>query len=131
MRCPGANQETFSVTIEQRDHAAYLRLYGEIDIATAPILERKLEAAESNGHAAIVVDLQQVTFMDASGLRVFLRAKQRAIRSGRTFSMTGSPRRVMRVLRITGTTHLLHQVNEHSFAAQAMAEGNSDASSQG
>lgn len=103
----GTKQELFSVTSEIRGHAAHLRLFGEIDMATAPVLEGWLQSAESNGNTAIVVDLEQVTFIDASGLRPFLGAAQRAIHSGRTFAITRAPAVVQRVLQITGTTHLL------------------------
>lgn len=103
----GTEQEPFSVTSNQSGHTAHLRVFGEIDIATAPILERSLHAAESNGDTAIVIDLEQVSFMDASGLRVFLGAARRASQGGRTLAITRAPARVQRVFRITGTTHLL------------------------
>lgn len=99
--------EPFSVTGEHRGQAAHLRLFGEIDMAAVPVLERSLRAAESNGNSAIVVDLERVTFIDASGLRAFLGAAKRAGRSGRTFTITRAPAVVQRVLQITGTTHLL------------------------
>lgn len=103
----GREQEPFSVTSEQRGHAAHLRMFGEIDMATAPALEGWLQKAESNGNTAIVVDLEQVTFMDASGIRVFLGAAQRATASGRTFGIIRAPAMVQRILQITGTSHLL------------------------
>jgi anti-anti-sigma factor len=103
----GTKQEPFSVTSEQRGHAAHLRLSGEIDIATAPVLEGWLHTAERNGNTAIVLDLEEVTFMDASGLRAFLGAAERATRCGRTFAIVRPPALVQRVLQITGTAHLL------------------------
>ena len=132
----GSRQEPFSVTSEQRGHAAYVRLSGEIDIATAPVLEGWLQTAECNGNTAIVADLEEVTFMDASGLRAFLGAAERASRSGRTFAIVRAPACVQRVLQITGTTHLLaadaltfssdRRSAEPSLVAQAMAGGGSD-----
>jgi anti-sigma B factor antagonist len=101
------NQGLFKVSSEQRGHAAHLCLSGELDLATSPILERSLQGAESNGNIAIVVDLEQVTFMDVSGLRAFLGAAERASGSGRTFSMVKAPAVVRRVLQITRTTYLL------------------------
>jgi len=103
----GTRHELFSVTSEQRGHAAHLRLSGEIDIATSPILEGWLRTAESNGNTAIVVDLEQVTFMDASGIHAFIGAAERARRSRRTFAIVRAPAVVQRVLQITRTTHLL------------------------
>lgn len=134
----GTRQEPFSVTSEQRGHSAHLRLFGEIDMATVPLLEQWLQAAESNGNTAIVVDLERVTFIDAGGLRAFLGAAKRASRGGRTFAITRVPALVLRVLRITGTTHLLaadtlvsapvRRPEESLSAAQARAGGGSDVS---
>ena len=99
--------EPFSVTSEERDTAAYLRVSGEIDMATVPVLDERLLAAQSNGYAGIVVDLEQVTFMDATGLRSLLRAAGRARRDNKTFSAVKTPAIVDRMLKITGTAHLL------------------------
>jgi anti-sigma B factor antagonist len=101
------NKDLFNVRSEQRGHAAHLRLSGELDMATFPVLERSLGGAESNGFTAIVLDLQHLTFMDVSGLDAFLRAAERASRSGRDFSVQNAPSIVRRLLEITQTTHLL------------------------
>lgn len=100
--------EILSVISEQSGRAAHLRLSGEIDMTSVPILERWLEAAESNGNTEVVVDLDAVTFMDASGIRTFLGAAHRATQSGNTFTIIKAPAPVQRILRITGTEHLLH-----------------------
>jgi anti-anti-sigma factor len=97
----------FTVKSEQRGHAAHLRLSGELDLATVAILEQSFGGAESNGFTAIVLDLQQLTFMDVSGLGSFLRAADRASRSGRDFSVLNAPAIVRRLLEVTRTTRLL------------------------
>ena len=107
MRGSALKLDAFSVTSEQRGHTAYLHVAGELDMATSPVLEGRLHVAESNGNTAIVVDLQHLTFIDASGLRAFLGAAQRANGSGRTFTITRASTVVRRLLQITGTTHLL------------------------
>jgi anti-anti-sigma factor len=103
----GANLEPFSVTSRQRGDAADLRVSGEIDMATAPVLDDRLRAAQNNGYTGIVLDLENVTFMDASGLRALLRAAERARQSEKAFAMVKTPAIVQRVLQITGTAHLL------------------------
>ena len=102
-----AAHEVFSVRSEHRGQVAHLRLSGELDVAAAPVLERSLHGAESNGYTAIVLDLVELTFVDAFGIHTFLRAADRASRSGRAFSIVKAPDRVRKVLKITGTTHLL------------------------
>jgi anti-anti-sigma factor len=107
MAAIGANQELFTVFSEPRGHAAHLRLSGELDMAGAPVLERSLQGAESNGYKAIILDLDQLTFVDAFGLHSFLRAADRASRSGREFTIVKAPAMVRKMLQITGTAHLL------------------------
>ena len=97
----------FKVTSEQQGDAAYLRVSGEIDIATAPLLDERLRAAQSNGYTGVVVDLEHVTFMDSSGLRSLLRAAEQARRSDKWFATVKPPPMVRRVFEITGTAHLL------------------------
>lgn len=104
---PVAKQELFSVRGELRGHGTYLRLSGELDMATSPFLETWLQGSECNANDAIVVDLEHVTFMDTSGLYAFLRAAERAGGSGRDFAIVKAPAIVRKLLQITGTTHLL------------------------
>jgi anti-sigma B factor antagonist len=53
---------------------------GEVDAATAPLLERAFEEAGRVASDVIVVDVAEVTFMDAAGLRVLLVAQAAAAR---------------------------------------------------
>lgn len=99
--------QPFNVTSEQQGDAAYLRVSGEIDIATAPLLDDQLRAAQSNGYTGVVIDLEHVTFMDVSGLRSLLRAAEQARRSDKRFATVKTPPIVRRVFEITGSTHLL------------------------
>ena len=55
---------------------ARVRVTGELDIATAPILEHTLRAAEQRA-ARIVLDLRELAFMDSCGVHVILDAAAR------------------------------------------------------
>ncbi|MHB8512102.1 MAG: STAS domain-containing protein [Actinomycetota bacterium] len=118
----GANFEPFSVTSQQHGDAAYLRVSGEIDMATAPVLDERLRTAQNNGYSGIVIDLENVTFMDASGLRSLLRAAERARQSERAFAIVKAPTIVQRVLQITGTAHLLDAESLTLVADREMAD---------
>jgi anti-anti-sigma factor len=106
MSAMGANQEYLAVSSEQIDHAVHLQLRGDLDMVTAPVLDDWLSATERNGISKIVVDLEHVTFMDTSGLHAFLRAAERAGRSGRELAIVKPIPRVRRVFELTDTTHL-------------------------
>ena len=116
-----ATQDWFSVCSEQRGHTAYLRLHGELDINTSPILERSLHEAESNGYTAVVLDLEHLTFLDASGgLRAFLGAAERAVGAGRTFAIVHPSAIVLKLLGVTQTTHLLAAAPAARSSAERM-----------
>jgi anti-anti-sigma factor len=70
------------VTPESLDGAMRLALHGELDLATARILERSLEAAELFEEPIAALDLTDLTFVDASGLKTILNAHRRSIRRG-------------------------------------------------
>jgi anti-sigma B factor antagonist len=60
-----------------------LALDGELDLATVPVLEEGLAAAEVAGDPVVALDLTHLDFVDASGLKAILNAHRRALRSGR------------------------------------------------
>jgi anti-sigma B factor antagonist len=78
---------------------------GEIDISTTPVLNAYLLNAayttSGKGGIDLVVDLSAVTFMDASGLTVLLRADHRARRAGGRLRLAAPTARIARLLAIT------------------------------
>ena len=76
--------------------------HGEIDVATAPALMHELAVALRAQQCRVIVDLTQVTFMDASGLDALAIARRRAdVRDGEV-RLVGACGIVRKVLRITG-----------------------------
>ena len=74
-----------------------VRLIGEIDMATAPTLQRYLELVPT----VSVLDLRAVTFIDSSGLSVLLRAHRERPPS-EPLTLRSPLGAVCRVLEITG-----------------------------
>ena len=74
-----------------------LRLIGELDMATAPALQRHLE----RGSPVSVLDLREVTFIDSTGLSVLVRANRERQR-GESLILRSPTDLVCRVLEITG-----------------------------
>lgn len=97
----------FSVEEHRQGGASVLTVSGELDLRTAPELERRLDEAFTSGAELVIVDLRQVEFMDSSGLRVMLTAHQRAQDSRRRFALVRGAEQVERVLQLTGVGDLL------------------------
>lgn len=83
--------------------AIVLALFGELDLASTPMLERELAAVKSGGAARLVIDLAGVGFMDSSGLQALLRARERAAAKDHQFALRRGPRQVQRVFELTKT----------------------------
>lgn len=79
---------------------------GELDIHTAPDLTEVLSPALAAGRP-VVVDLTDVTFMDSSGLSVFVTALKRTREAGTSLGLVIAEPRVMRVFSITGIDTLI------------------------
>jgi anti-sigma B factor antagonist len=75
---------------------------GEVDFATAPLLEETLVGAQSSNAAQVLVDLTAVTFIDAAGLQTLLRAYARSRQEGSRLRITEGPPQVQRLFDIAG-----------------------------
>jgi len=71
------------VTPAAETEGRHLALHGELDLATTPILVESIASAEIEGDPVVALDLTDLEFVDASGLKAILNAHRRAIRSGR------------------------------------------------
>lgn len=87
---------------------------GEIDMAGGPVLEAAILEREAlatdpvagscEPHAAVVIDLSGVSFIDSCGLRALLGAARRAGAQDRWVALRAASPEVARLLEITGTT---------------------------
>ncbi|HEY0540560.1 MAG TPA: STAS domain-containing protein [Actinoallomurus sp.] len=85
----------------------FLRLRGEIDVATAPGLRERLSALLRPGMGLVILDLSGVSFCDASGLGVLVGSHRRALMMGVTLRLTALPPPLARLLRIHGLDRVL------------------------
>lgn len=76
-----------------------VRPVGELDIATADELDRRLHDVPVDAH--LVVDLTEVTFVDSVTLSRFVRAARRHDAAGTSVVLAGATGIVERVLTIT------------------------------
>jgi anti-sigma B factor antagonist len=85
-----------------------IRPVGELDMATASELDQRILSAmrdRPSGH--VVVDLDQVEFMDSAGLRMLLTAAATARTNGNRLLLRRPQRAVRRLIEVTGTGALL------------------------
>ncbi len=94
-------QEHLRVAVRRQQDRVVLHLEGELDLASSPILERALEAPELADTPLLVLDLDELSFVDSTGLRIILLAHEGARSRNQEFAITQGSPQVQRLLSIT------------------------------
>jgi anti-sigma B factor antagonist len=100
--------------------AAWVRVTGELDIATAPQLAEMLGRAEERCQR-VVLDLRELTLMDSAGVHVILDATLRATAAGRRLVVVRGPWNVDRVLDLAEASDTLAIVDLDSGEPPVLA----------
>ncbi len=87
------------------DRRVIVAVAGEIDLATAPLLEGILGWYPE---CDVVVELSAVTLLDASGLTALIRTCKRSRKVGHTLRTTGERGAVLAAMRVTGLADVFH-----------------------
>jgi len=90
----------FDVGVTEQAEGVVLRVAGEVDMVTSPVLQRHLDSAIASRRATVVLDLSETTFLDARGVGVIVSARKSASRSGSRLVIRRPPPLVRRVLEI-------------------------------
>ncbi|MET9468247.1 STAS domain-containing protein [Streptomyces sp. NPDC006544] len=97
-----------NIAVEVLDRTVAVRPVGELDIETAPVLQRAL--TEALAHAspvkAVVIDCSRLSFCDSSALNVLLAARRTAQESGGVIRLAALNSQLQRLLEITGALAL-------------------------
>ena len=99
-----AASPAFQLRQQLREPAVVVQASGELDMATAPVLDRQLHMAESHlsPPAPLVLDLTGITFLGSSGLTVLADHRNRCAELGVALHLVVTSRAVLRPLQITG-----------------------------
>ncbi len=105
-RLSGAHVLDIVVGMIRRDGCHVVAVRGELDLYTGPPVRRVFEeiATEDPG-ACVIVDLEQLTFLDSSGLGVLISGLRRMRAGGGGVALASCRGAVAEVLTITGLHH--------------------------
>jgi anti-sigma B factor antagonist len=90
-------------TLPQDADRVTVQVRGEMDLATADLLDAVLENHLGFGRRHIRLDVSRLTFLDCAGLRVIVRAHNRCLAACGALVLAGVGPRTARLL---GITHL-------------------------
>ena len=82
-------------------------LRGELDMAGGESLVRRVTELAASTSGRIEIDMEEVAFIDSSGVRALLRLHEAAVSSGRTLVVRNLTPDVRRLLDLIGVTELL------------------------
>lgn len=85
----------------EREGSHTLALEGELDIASAPMLEATIEEICARRPRELIIDMTGVEFVDSSGLNAILRGKALCEERGCDFCLSPAQRPVARVFEVT------------------------------
>ncbi|MEA2334257.1 MAG: hypothetical protein QOG40_747 [Solirubrobacteraceae bacterium] len=94
-------QEHLQVDARSEQDRVVLHLTGELDLASSPIFERALDDPALAAAPLVVLDLDDLKFVDSTGLRIILMAHESARGRGQEFAITPGSPQVQRLLSIT------------------------------
>ena len=94
-----------NITKNVRDDAVTLHVEGRLDTTTAPLLETELQQVA--GVAALVLDLDGLSYISSAGLRVLLSAQKRTKGQG-DMKVVNACEAVMEIFDVTGFSDILH-----------------------
>jgi anti-anti-sigma factor len=92
------------LTVRHHGERATIHIGGEIDLATCPRLQAVVVDLVDRGCSQLILDLDQVSFLDCAGIRVLVDARRRIQEHGGSVRLVRPGPLVWRVLALTGMT---------------------------
>ena len=115
--------EALAVHESDVDGVRLLEVFGELDLASAPRLCAKLDAARAQRIRRLVVDLTGVDFCDSTGLRALMGASTALRHSGGRLAVAVLPDGgVARLFDVTGIREALPTHDTQQDALASLAE---------
>jgi len=72
-----SQRQGLEVDVRSEDGTFVIKLAGELDMTSRPEFDRALAAAEASDAERILIDLDELTFIDSTGLQGILATKRR------------------------------------------------------
>lgn len=95
------------INVQEETGSSIVRLSGEIDAYTAPQLKEKLLPLTKREDHQIDVNLENVHYMDSTGLGVFISALKSTKENNSEMRLVDLQDRVLRLFRITGLDEII------------------------
>jgi anti-sigma B factor antagonist len=115
---PWRTQVDLSLTTRTEGDRTIVSVGGEIDVYTAPKLREQLVDLVNAGQYHLVVDMEDVEFLDSTGLGVLVGGLKRVRAHDGSLRLVCTQERILKIFRITGLTKVFPI---HDSVADAVA----------
>jgi anti-sigma B factor antagonist len=92
--------DSITTAVEHRDDITLLSVGGEVDMATAPVLEEVADRLVAENPKALIVDLTAVTFLASVGLRILATTHEKVSQSA-SYAVVASGPATARPIQLT------------------------------
>lgn len=96
------------IEVDERPEIFHIKIAGELDIYTVPELKKVFEPIASEGTHSLHADLSELSYMDSTGLGLFVGTLKDLNKNGRELRVTGVQPRIMKLFEITGLRDLMY-----------------------
>jgi anti-sigma B factor antagonist len=93
-----------SLDTREQDGCTVIEVGGEIDVYTAPKLRESIVDLVNRGSYHLVVDMEDVEFLDSTGLGVLVGGLKRVRAHDGSLRLVCTQERLLKIFRITGLT---------------------------
>ena len=108
------------IDVVENDGMVLLKLNGEVDVYTAPKLKSRLIDLVDQGKFKIIVDLEEVDFMDSSGLGVLVGGLKRVRSHDGAIALICTQENILKIFRITGLVKVFPIFENQEQAIQSV-----------
>ena len=115
----------FNINISEKSNVAIVRVDGEVDAHTSPQLNEKLSEAIEQGKKQIILNLDNVGFIDSAGLGTIARSAQSFYNAYQgSFKVVCSKSQLRRIFDVSGLSdEILSFYDGESEAIDSLSEG--------
>ena len=108
-----------SLETRHEDGHTIIEVGGEIDVYTAPKLRDKITELVGDGHHDLVIDMENVDFLDSTGLGVLVGGLKKVRAHDGTMELICSQDRLLKIFRITGLAKVftIHESESSALGA--------------
>lgn len=114
-----------SIQVRHEGDITVVSLSGELDTYSCPNLRQAVAELVDKGHLKVVLNLEQVEYIDSAGLGTLVGNLKRVSERGGQLKLVNCNSQIQKVFNITGLVRIFEQYDSESDAISSFGQGQS------